>query len=544
MASEHYLGNPNLKSVGLPVEWTEESIKEYQKCMEDPRHFIEKYVKVVHVDKGLIEFDMYPYQKKMIDSFVNDRFVICKMPRQSGKSTTIISFLLHYILFNESVNCAILANKLATARELLSRLQLAYEHLPKWMQQGVVVWNKGNIELENGSKILAAATSSSAVRGSSFNIIFLDEFAHVPNNIADQFFTSVYPTISSGETTKVFIVSTPLGLNMFYKMWIDAEEGRSNYTPIDVDWREVPGRDNKWRDETIKNTSQQQFTQEFECEFIGSTLTLIAPSKLRTMTFQTPLASQGGMDVYEQPVKGCSYCVVADSAHGKEQDYSALSVFNISEIPYKQVAKYRDNQISPMVYPNIIYNIGAKYNTAWVLCEINDIGQQVAETLHFELEYENILMCSMHGRAGQKIGGGFGKNAQLGLRTSKQLKRIGCAALKDMIETDKLIIPDFDTIAELTTFSSKHNSFEAEEGHHDDLAMTLVIFAWTVQQQYFKDMTDLDIRKQIYQDQMDSLEQDMLPFGIIDDGKDETTVVDNTGQVWEIADPDHQRSYF
>ena len=542
--AETYLGNPNLKSVGQPVEWTEESVEEYRKCMEDPQHFIENYVKVIHVDKGLIRFDMYPYQKKMIDSFVNDRFVICKMPRQTGKSTTIISFLLHYILFNESVNCAILANKLATARELLSRLQLAYEHLPKWMQQGVVVWNKGNIELENGSKILAAATSSSAVRGSSFNIIFLDEFAHVPNNIADQFFTSVYPTISSGETTKVFIVSTPLGLNMFYKMWIDAEEGRSNYTPIDVDWREVPGRDNKWRDETIKNTSQQQFTQEFECEFIGSTLTLIAPSKLRTMTFQTPLASQGGMDVYEQPVKGCSYCVVADSAHGKEQDYSALSVFNISEIPYKQVAKYRNNQISPMVYPNIIYNIGAKYNTAWVLCEINDIGQQVAETLHFELEYENILMCSMHGRAGQKIGGGFGKNAQLGLRTSKQLKRIGCAALKDMIETDKLIIPDFDTIAELTTFSSKHNSFEAEEGHHDDLAMTLVIFAWTVQQQYFKDMTDLDIRKQIYQDQMDSLEQDMLPFGIIDDGKDETTVVDNTGQVWEIADPEHQRSYF
>ena len=542
--AETYLGNPNLKSVGQPVEWTEESVGEYRKCMEDPQHFIENYVKVIHVDRGLIRFDMYPYQKKMIDSFVNDRFVICKMPRQTGKSTTIISFLLHYILFNESVNCAILANKLATARELLSRLQLAYEHLPKWMQQGVVVWNKGNIELENGSKILAAATSSSAVRGSSFNIIFLDEFAHVPNNIADQFFTSVYPTISSGETAKVFIVSPPLGLNMFYKMWIDAEEGRSNYTPIDVDWREVPGRDNKWRDETIKNTSQQQFTQEFECEFIGSTLTLIAPSKLRTMTFQTPLASQGGMDVYEQPVKGCSYCVVADSAHGKEQDYSALSVFNISEIPYKQVAKYRDNQISPMVYPNIIYNIGAKYNTAWVLCEINDIGQQVAETLHFELEYENILMCSMHGRAGQKIGGGFGKNAQLGLRTSKQLKRIGCAALKDMIETDKLIIPDFDTIAELTTFSSKHNSFEAEEGHHDDLAMTLVIFAWTVQQQYFKDMTDLDIRKQIYQDQMDSLEQDMLPFGIIDDGKDETTVVDNTGQVWEIADPEHQRSYF
>ena len=541
---ENYLGNPLLKSAGVAVEWTEESVAEYQKCMESPMYFIQNYVKIVHVDKGLVPFDLYNYQKRMVQSFTDDRFVICKMPRQSGKSTTIVSFLLHYILFNQDVNCAILANKLSTARELLGRLRLAYENLPKWMQQGIVTWNKGDIALENGSKILAAATSSSAVRGSSFNIIFLDEFAHVPSNIADQFFTSVYPTISSGETTKVFIVSTPLGLNMFYKMWIDAEEDRNSYVPIDVHWSEVPGRDEKWKQETIKNTSETQFTQEFECEFIGSTHTLIAPSKLRTMAFKNPIASQGGMDVYEQPEKDRTYCIVADSAHGKEQDYSALSVFDISEIPYKQVAKYRDNKISPMVYPNIIYNIGLKYNTAWLICEINDIGQQVAETLHFELEYENILMCSMHGRAGQKIGGGFGKNAQLGLRTSKQLKRIGCAALKDKIETDKLIIPDFDTLAELTTFASKNNSFQAEEGSHDDLAMTLVIFAWTVQQQYFKDMTDLDIRKQIYQDQMDALEQDMIPFGIIDDGKIDGTFTDNKGQMWEVADPDFQRNYF
>ena len=536
--AETYLGNPNLKSVGQPVEWTEESVKEYRKCMEDPQHFIENYVKVIHVDKGLIRFDMYPYQKKMIDSFINDRFVICKMPRQTGKSTTIISFLLHYILFNESVNCAILANKLATARELLSRLQLAYEHLPKWMQQGVVVWNKGNIELENGSKILAAATSSSAVRGSSFNIIFLDEFAHVPNNIADQFFTSVYPTISSGETTKVFIVSTPLGLNMFYKLWVDAEEGRNNYTPIEVDWREVPGRDDKWKEETIKNTSQQQFTQEFECQFIGSTLTLIAPSKLRTMTFQTPIASKNGMDVYEQPQKGKTYSIIVDTSHGKGQDFSAFSVFDITQFPYKQVAKYRDNIISPMVYPNVVYQVAKRYNNAWTLVEINDIGQSVAESLH-----ENMLMCSMHGRAGQKIGGGFGKNAQLGIRTSKQLKRIGCAALKEMIETDKLIIPDFDTIAELTTFSSKYNSFEAEEGHHDDLAMGLVVFAWLVQQQYFKDMTDLDIRQQMYKDQMESMTQDMLPFGIIDDGLDDNSFTDNDGTTWKVVD-DWQRNYF
>ena len=542
--AENYLGNPRLKSVGQNVEWTEESVMEYQKCWKDPEYFIENYVKIVHVDRGLVDFEMYPYQKKMIHTFQHDRFVICKMPRQTGKSTTIISFLLHYILFNQDVSCAILANKLSTARELLGRLRLAYENLPKWMQQGVVVWNKGDIALENGSKILAAATSSSAVRGSSFNIIFLDEFAHVPNTIADQFFTSVYPTISSGETTKVFIVSTPLGLNMFYKMWIDAEEGRSNYTPIDVDWREVPGRDEKWMTETIKNTSQQQFTQEFECEFIGSTLTLIAPSKLRTMTFQSPLATQGGMDVYEQPQKDRTYCIVADTAQGKAQDYSALSVFDITEIPYRQVAKYRDNKISPMLYPNVVYNIGIRYNTAWTLIEVNDVGQQVAEALHFELEYENILMCSMHGRAGQKVGGGFGKNNQLGIRTSKQLKRIGCAALKEMIETDKLIVPDFETIAELTTFSSKHNSFEAEEGHHDDLAMTLVIFSWLVQQQYFKDMTDLDIRKQMYKDQIEALEQDMLPFGIIDSGFEDITFTDDSGQLWEVADEEHQRSYF
>ena len=541
--AETYLGNPNLKAVGQNVEWTEESIKEYKKCWEDPEHFIQNYVRVVHVDKGLISFDMYPYQKKMINTFINDRFVICKMPRQTGKSTTIISFLLHYILFNESVNCAILANKLATARELLSRLQLAYEHLPKWMQQGVVVWNKGNIELENGSKILAAATSSSALRGSSFNIIFLDEFAHVPNNIADQFFTSVYPTISSGETTKVFIVSTPLGLNMFYKLWVDAEEGRNNYTPIDVDWREVPGRDDKWKEETIKNTSQQQFTQEFECEFIGSTATLIAPSKLKSMTFQVPIVSKNGMDVYEQPQSGKSYSIVADTSHGKGMDYSAFSVFDITQIPYRQVAKYRDNVISPMVYPNVIYQTGRRYNNAWTLIEINDIGQAVAESLYNDLEYENMLMCSMHGRAGQKIGSGFGKNAQYGIRTSKQLKRIGCAALKEMIETDKLIIPDFDTIAELTTFASKYNSYEAEEGHHDDLAMGLVVFAWLVQQQYFKDMTDLDIRQQMYKDQMKSMEEDMLPFGIIDDGRSDDTFTDSEGTTWQVVE-DWQRNYF
>jgi len=543
MASENYLGNPNLKNVGQKIEWTEKTLTEYMKCKENPEHFIENYVKIVHVDKGLVPFDMYDYQRDMIHKFNDNRFVICKMPRQTGKSTTIISFLLHYILFNESVNVAILANKGAVARELLSRLQLAYEHLPKWLQQGAVTWNKGNIEVENGSKVIAAATSSSAVRGSSFNIIFLDEFAHVPQNIAEQFFTSVYPTISSGESTKVLIVSTPLGMNMFYKMWIESIEKRNDYVPIEVHWSEMPGRDEKWKEETIRNTSEVQFTQEFECEFVGSTYTLIAPSKLRTLVFKTPIHSNNNLDVYEEPIKNHTYALVADTAQGKGLDYSAFNVFDVSGMPYKQVAKFRDNTISPMLYPNVIFNVGNKYNQAHVLVEVNDIGSQVADTLHYDLEYENIMIITMRGRAGQQIGGGFAKNIQLGLRTSKQIKRIGCATLKDLIEQDQLLLPDFETIRELTTFALTNNTYQAEEGSHDDLAMTLVIFGWLVQQRYFKELTNMDIRKKMWEEQMETLEQDMLPFGIIDDGQEEETFKDNEGTVWTVDD-ETRRLYY
>ena len=542
MASDFYLGNPNLKNVGQKINWTEDNLTEYMLCKDDSEHFIRNFVKIIHVDRGLVSFEMYDYQKDMVHKFNDNRFVICKMPRQTGKSTTIIAFLLHYVLFNENVNVAILANKGAVARELLSRLQLAYEHLPKWLQQGVVIWNKGNIELENGSKILASATSGSAVRGSSFNIIFLDEFAHVPSNIAEQFFTSVYPTISSGESTKVLIVSTPLGMNMFYKMWADALEKRNNYVPVEVHWSQVPGRDEKWKQETIKNTSEVQFTQEFECEFIGSTHTLISAAKLRMMVFKTPVFSKNGLDVYEEPIKNALYCMIVDTAQGKDQDYSAISIFDISQIPYRQVAKYRSNQISPMLYPDIIFQIGKKYNMAWILLEVNDVGSQVAETLHYDLEYENIIVSSMKGRAGQQIGGGFAKNIQLGIRTSKQLKRIGCSTLKEMIESDKLIISDFDTISELTTFAVKHNSYEAEEGSNDDLAMTLVIFSWLVQQRYFKDLTDLDIRKRLADEQMKALEEDLLPFGIIDDGREAQTFTDNSGTTWTVDEG--SREYF
>ena len=540
--SEAYLGNPNLFKANTKQEYTEQQVIEIAKCMEEPAYFISKYIKIVSIDEGLVPFDMYKFQEKMVHTFHNNRFSICKLPRQSGKSTTIIAYLLHQVIFNDNINVAILANKSSTARDLLGRLQLAYENLPTWLQQGVLNWNKGSLELENGSKILAAATSSSAIRGGSFNIIFLDEFAFIPANISEQFFSSVYPTISSGKKSKVMIVSTPHGMNMFYKLWNDSIHKRNDYIPVEVHWTEIPGRDEKWKQETIKNTSEVQFTQEFECEFIGSTHTLISAAKLRMMVFKTPVFSKNGLDVYEEPIKNALYSMIVDTAQGKDQDYSAISIFDISQIPYRQVAKYRSNKISPMLYPDIIFHIGKKYNMAWILLEVNDVGAQVAETLHYDLEYENIIVASMKGRAGQQIGGGFAKNIQLGIRTSKQLKRIGCSALKEMIESDKLIISDFDTISELTTFAVKNNSYEAEEGSNDDLAMTLVIFSWLVQQRYFKDLTDLDIRKKLADEQMRALEEDLLPFGIIDDGRDVQTFTDNSGTTWTVDES--SREYF
>ena len=534
MSKETYLGNPQLKAAYVPVEFTEEQVVEYIKCKDEPAHFISNYVQIVDVDKGLVPFELRDYQKEMVDTFSDQRFVICKMARQSGKSTTIIAYLLHYVLFNESTNVAVLANKKALAVELLGRLQLAYENLPKWLQQGVVTWNKGNLEIENGSKIIAAATSGSAIRGGSYNIIFLDEFAHVPSNISEQFFNSVYPTISSGETTKVLIVSTPNGMNMFYKMWVDAEEKRNSYSPIEVHWSQVPGRNEKWKQETIKNTSELQFQQEFECDFIGSANTLINGAKLRQIPFKNPIFSHEGLDVYQQPVEHHTYVVIVDTSRGQGLDYSAFSVIDVSQMPYRQVVKYRNNEISPMLYPNAIYAIAKKYNEAFVLVEVNDIGGQVADILYYDIEYENIMMTSMKGRAGQQIGGGFAKDSCLGIKTTKQVKRIGCATLKDMIEHDKLIVEDFDTISELTTFSSKGQSYEAEEGAHDDLVMTLVLFSWLVQQRYFKDLTNMDIREKLFSEQMKMLEDELTPFGFINDGKEDTSFVESDGTRWKV----------
>ena len=531
-----YLGNPNLKKTNVSQEWTKEQLAEYAKCMDDPQYFIENYIKIVSLDEGLIPFKMYDFQKDMVGTFHKNRFTICKLPRQSGKSTIIIAYLLHYVLYNASVNVAILANKAAVARDLLSRLQLAYEHLPKWMQQGVMSWNKGSLELENGSKILAASTSASAVRGGSYNIIFLDEFAYVPSNVAEQFFSSVYPTISSGKTSKVMIVSTPHGMNMFYKMWVDAEEKRSSYVPIEVHWSEVPGRDDKWKEETIKNTSEAQFNTEFECEFLGSIDTLISPAKLRTLAYYPPLKSSANLDVYETPKEDATYMITCDVARGTQKDYSAFVIFDISQIPYRVVGKFRDNEIKPLLFPAKIYEVARAYNQAFVLIEVNDIGEQVANTMQFDLEYDNLIMASMRGRAGQVLGGGFsGGKAQLGVRTTKATKAVGCSNLKQLIEDDKLFIPDLECIGELSTFIIKGKSFEADEGQNDDLVACMFIFAWATDQTYFKELTDMDIRQTMMREQQDALEQDMAPFGFVVDGLEDENIgemVDEYGTKW------------
>ena len=539
MVNDVYLGNPNLKKANAKIEFTSDQIEEFLKCQRDPVYFAQNYIKIVNVDEGLVPFEMWPFQEKLIERFHANRFNICMMPRQTGKSTTSVSYLLHYAIFNANVNIGILANKASTARDLLARLQTAYENLPKWMQQGVLVWNKGSLELENGSKIMAASTSAAAVRGMTFNIIFLDEFAFVPNHIADDFFSSVYPTISSGKSTKIIIVSTPKGMNHFYRLWHDAERGANEYVPTQVHWSEVPGRDEKWREQTIKNTSEQQFRVEFECEFLGSVDTLIAPGKLRSMVYDSPLTSNKGLDVFAEPVPGRDYVCTVDVARGVGEDYSAFIVVDITEFPHQLVAKYRKNDIKPMLFPNIIWETCKAYNDAFILCEVNDVGDQVAAILQYDLEYQNLLMCSMRGRAGQIVGQGFsGNKTQLGVKMSKTVKKIGSLNLKTMIEEDKLIFCDYDIISELTTFISKSNSFEAEEGCNDDLAMCLVIYAWLVAQDYFKELTDQDVRKRLYEEQKNQIEQDMAPFGFIDDGLDSSSFVDNEGDRWTVAKND------
>ncbi len=527
-----YNGNQNLTATSEVFEFTKEQLKEFTKCAKDPLYFIETYVQIVNIDLGLVNFNMYDFQKDIVSTCINNRFTICKLPRQSGKTTTVASLLLWYALFTENFSIAILANKQAQSFEILDRITSAFEYLPKWLQQGVVEWNKGRIELANGSKIIASATSSSAIRGTSQNLIYLDEFAFIPSNLQESFFNSVYPTISSGQTSKVIITSTPNGLNMFYKLWADSENGKNSYARVDVHWSQVPGRDAAWREQTIKNTSLEQFNQEFNCEFLGSSNTLIDGAVLKRLVIQNPIKSHGEIKIYHEPYKfdpdiaenggpdsDGLYMIVVDTSRGVGGDFSAFIVFDVTQIPYKVAATYHNNWISPMLYPNVINQAAKYYNNAVVLIETNDIGGQVADILGQDLEYEHILYSSKSSAIGgtPQLVGGFGQHSTPGVRTTKTVKRVGCSNFKSMVESDRMELNDKNLIEELFRFTQRNNSYEAEEGH-DDLVMCCVLFGWAANQSYFKELTNVDVRRNLYLQNLKAIEDSIAPF-VFDDGQ-------------------------
>ena len=532
---DSYLGNRLLKPTNVPQQFTKEEVKEYVKCRDDIVYFLKTYVQVIHVDKGLVPFDLYDYQQDLINTLHNNRYVIVKSARQSGKSVTSLGYILHYVLFNQTKIVGMLANKASTSRELLGRLQTAYQHLPKFLQQGIVEWNKGNLELENGSKIIASSTSSSAIRGYSFSLLFLDEFAFVQRTIADAFIKSVYPTISSGKDTKIIMVSTPNGYNLFYKFWNDAVEGNNQFKTFKIHWTSIPERDQEWRKKIISDIGEEAFRQEYEADFLGSSNTLITYEKLQELSYCSPIWTKDDLDVYVEPEKDRLYTITVDTARGQGLDYSTFTVFDTTEVPYKIVAKYRNNTVAPLLFPNIINIVGKKYNDAYILVESNDIGAQVADVLHHDLEYENLLTVSWFGRHGQQISSGHRKDISLGVRTTKQVKKIGCSNLKSLVEEDKLLIPDYDIISELTTFVTNGDTFAAEEGANDDLVTTLVLFGWLVDQSYFKELSNQNIREKLYQNKMDTIDDMTIPFGIIDDGLTDVYERDAEGGLWKTV---------
>jgi len=537
---KHYLGNPKLKKINTVLHLTEEQVTEYFKCSEDPIYFIENYVKIITLDKGFVQIKLYPFQKEAVKDINDNRRVIVKAGRQVGKTTMVVGYILWYILFNEDKFVAILANKAPTAREILNRIKIAYESLPLWLQQGVRVWNKGDIELENNCRVMATSTASSAIRGYSISLLYLDEFAFVPSNIADEFFTSVYPTISSGTQSKILISSTPNGMNHYYRMWTEATEGQNGFKYIEANWRQVPGRDQAWADDQRRILGEEKFLQEMECEFMGSAGTLLSAAALKSLAFVTPVhASETGIKLYQQPIENHNYMIVCDTSRGKGLDYSAFAVIDVTSIPYNLVATYKDNNISPQIYPGIIKKIGEYYNNAFALIEINDNGQQVVDTLFEDYDYENILSTVAAKGKKDKISltWGYGNKSQRGIRTTKSVKRLGCSNLKHLIENQKLIIKDFDTIAELSTFIAKGSSFEAEEGSHDDLVMCLVLFAWTTNQTFFADLTNTNIKQKLYEEQLKHIEEESLPdflAGHIDVDEGEQRFMSD-GIVWNIV---------
>ena len=525
MLNQSYLGNPNVKRDGVLQQWTPELLKEYKKCMEDPIYFARHYVKVIALDKGLVKFDLYPYQEQMFNHFQEHRFNVILACRQSGKSISACAYLLWFVLFNSEKTVAILANKGATAREMLARITLMLENIPFFLQPGSKALNKGSLEFSNNSRIVAAATSGSSIRGMSVNLLYLDEFAFVER--AAEFYTSTYPVVSSGKDTKIIVTSTANGIgNQFHKVWEGAVQGINQFKPFRVDWWDVPGRDRKWKTETIANTSQLQFDQEFGNTFFGTGDTLINAEtllNLRAKPYER-LLENGLLKIYKETEKDHDYIMTVDVSKGRGQDYSTFNILDISTRPFEQVAVYRNNTISPVLFPNVIYKYAKVYNEAYVVVEANDQGSVVCNGLYHDLEYEN-----MHVESAIKA------NA-LGIEITRKTKRLGCSAIKDILENGKLKIVDEQTILEISTFEARGQSYEATDGNHDDLMMNLVMFGYFVSTQYFADMTDINLKEMIFKQRMQEIEDNVVPFGIIDDGRQYSEQIENTEDPWRIRE--------
>ena len=505
--NQSYLGNPNVKRDGVQQAWTPELLKEYKKCMDDPIYFAEKHVKVISLDEGLVPFKLYPYQKQMFEQFNEHRFNIVLACRQSGKSISACAYLLWFALFHPEKTVAILANKGATAREMLSRITLMLENIPFFLQPGSKALNKGSLEFSNNSRIIAAATSGSSIRGMSVSLLYLDEFAFVER--ASEFYTSTYPVVSSGKETKVIITSTANGIgNMFYKLWEGATQRVNEYRSFRVDWWDVPGRDEEWKNQTIANTSQLQFDQEFGNTFFGTGDTLINAETLMSMRAENPKRTLegGNLLIYKEPIKGHDYIMTVDVSKGRGQDYSTFNLIDISVTPFAQVAVYRNNTISPILFPNIIYKYAKVYNDSYVVVESNDQGSVVCNGLYHDLEYENVHVESSV------------KSNAIGITMTRKVKRLGCSAIKDLLENGKINIVDENTILEVSTFVSRGQSYEASEGNHDDLMMNFVMFGYFASTQYFGDMTDIDLKQLLFEQKMKQIEDDIVPFGFVDDG--------------------------
>jgi hypothetical protein len=505
--NDTYNGNSNVKRDGIAQQWTNDEVAEYAKCMYDPSYFTRTYCKVINLDRGLVPFELYPYQEKMFEHFNDNRFSIVLACRQSGKSISSVAYLLWFGLFHPEKTVAVLANKGATAREMLARVTLMLENLPFFLQPGTKALNKGSIEFSNNSRIIAAATSGSSIRGMSVNLLYLDEFAFVED--AATFYTSTYPVVSSGKDTQIIITSTANGIgNMYHKLWEGAVQGVSQFKPFRVDWYDVPGRDEEWKLATISNTSQLQFDQEFGNTFFGTGDTLIGAETLLELRAEAPIRvlEDQRVKVYRETVVGHQYIMTVDVAKGRGQDYSTFNVIDISTRPFEQVAVYRCNTISPILFPDIIYKYAMVYNEAYVIIEANDQGGVVCNGLYQDLEYEN-----MHVESAIKA------NA-LGVEMNRKVKRLGCSSIKDIIETNKLNVYDQNTIYELSTFIAKGISYEASEGNHDDLVMNLVMFGYFATGQNFEELTNINLKDMMFSRRMKDIEDDVVPFGYHDDG--------------------------